>query len=93
MPAIRTVYAFVARTLQTSHLEEMESYDREKGGLKDYIRSVETQPITNREYISWGKPVSSIGLMPLLLENALATALLNYVMNLVKGAVEHLNPN
>ena len=48
---------------------------REKGGLKDYIRSEETQPITNREYISWGKPVSNIGLMPLQLENAHATAL------------------
>ena len=36
LPAIRTVYASVARTLQTSHLEEMESYDREKGGLEDY---------------------------------------------------------
>ena len=36
LPAIRTVYASVARTLQTSHLEEMESYDREKGDLQDY---------------------------------------------------------
>ena len=36
LPAIRTVYASVARTLQTIHLEEMESYDREKGGLQDY---------------------------------------------------------
>ena len=31
--------------------------------------------------------------MPLLLENAHAVALLNCVMNLVKEAVEHLNPN
>ena len=31
--AAPTVYASVARTLQTSHLEEMESYDRGKGGL------------------------------------------------------------
>ena len=31
--------------------------------------------------------------MPLLLENAHATALLSRVMNLVKEAVEHLNPN
>ena len=70
----------------------MESYDREKGGLEDYIL-LETQPITSREYISWEKPVSNIVLMPLLLENAHATALLSRVMNLVKEAVEHLNPN
>ena len=31
--------------------------------------------------------------MPLLLENAHATALLNRIMNLVKEAMEHLNPN
>ena len=31
--------------------------------------------------------------MPLLLENAHAAALLSRVMNLVKEAVEHLNPN
>ena len=31
--------------------------------------------------------------MPLLLENAHATALLNRVMNLIKEAVEQLNPN
>ena len=36
LPTIRTVYASVARTLQTSHLEEMESYDRQKRGLQDY---------------------------------------------------------
>ena len=54
---------------------------------------LETQPITSREYISLEKPVFSIGLMPLLLENAHATALLSRVMNLVKEAVEHLNPN
>ena len=35
----------------------------------------------------------NIGLMPLLLENAHATTLLSRVMNLVKEAVEHLNPN
>ena len=70
----------------------MESYDREKGGLEDYIL-LETQPITSREYISWEKPVSNIVLMPLLLENTHATALLNRVMNLAKKAVEHLNPN
>ena len=34
------------------------------------------------------KPVSSIGLMPLLLKNAHTTALLNHI----KEAVEHLNP-
>ena len=39
------------------------------------------------------KPVFIIGLMPLLLENAHATALLSRVVNLVKEAVEHLNPN
>ena len=39
LPATRTVYAFVARTLQTSHLEEMESYDRVKGGIGNYIHS------------------------------------------------------
>ena len=54
---------------------------------------LETQPITSREYISLEKPVFNIGLMPLLLENAHATALLSRVMNLVKEAVEHLNPN
>ena len=32
-------------------------------------------------------------MMPLLLENALTTALLNCVINLVKEAVKHLNPN
>ena len=31
--------------------------------------------------------------MPFMLENAHATAYLNHVMNLVKEAVEHLNPN
>jgi len=72
---------------------------QEKGGLGDfyiyiYIHTLlETQPITSREYISLEKPVFSIGLMPLLLENAHATALLSRVMNLVKEAVEHLNPN
>ena len=35
---------------------------------------LETQPITSRESISWKKPVSNTGLMPLLLENAHATA-------------------
>ena len=49
--------------------------------------------ITSREYISLEKPVFNIGLMPLLLENAHATALLSRVMNLFKEAVEHLNPN
>ena len=39
LPATRTVYALVARTLQTSHLEEMESYDRVKGGIGNYIHS------------------------------------------------------
>jgi len=37
LPAIRTVYASVARTLQTSHLEEMESYDREKEAYRIII--------------------------------------------------------
>ena len=36
LPAIRTLDASVARALQSSHLGEMESYDREKGGLQDY---------------------------------------------------------
>ena len=54
---------------------------------------METQPITGREYISLETPVFNIGLMLLLLENAHATALLSRVMNLVKEAVEHLNPN
>ena len=72
----------------------MESYDREKGGLEDYIHTLlETQPITSREYISLEKPVFNFGLMPLLLENSHATALLSRVMNLVKEALEHLNPN
>ena len=35
----------------------------------------------------------NIGLMLLLLENAHATALLSHVMNLVKEAGEHWNPN
>ena len=39
LPATRTVYASVARALQSSYLEKMESYDREKGGLQDYIHS------------------------------------------------------
>ena len=54
---------------------------------------LETQTITSREYISLEKPVFNIGLMPLLLENAPATAFLNRVMNLVKEAVAQLNPN
>ena len=41
LPAIRTVDASVARALQSSHLEEMESYDRDKGGLEDYIHCAE----------------------------------------------------
>ncbi len=54
---------------------------------------METQPITSKEYISWAKQVSNIGLMPLLLENSHATALLNRVLNLAKEALGHLNPN
>ena len=67
----------------------MVSYDRKKGNST----LLETQPITSREYISWEKPVFNIGLMPLLLENVHATALLSRVMNLVKEAVAHLIPN
>ena len=90
LPTIRTVYASVERALQSSHLKEI-SYDREKGGLEDYIYILlETQTITSREYISLEKTVFNIGLMPLLLENTHATALLSRVMNLVKEAVEHL---
>ena len=44
-------------------------------------------------YILWAKQVSDIGLMPLLLENSHAAALLNRVVNLVKEAMEHLNPD
>ena len=66
-------------------------------GKKEASRTIytllETQSITSREYISREKPVSTIGLMPLLLQNAHLTALLNRVMNLVREAVEHLNPN
>ena len=58
-------------------------------GKKGNSTLLETQPITSR----WEKPVTNIGLLPLLLENAHATAYLNCVMNLVKEAVEHLNPN
>ena len=54
---------------------------------------LKTRLITSREYISLEKPVFSIGLMPLLLENAHATALLSRVMNSVKEGVKHLNPN
>ena len=54
---------------------------------------LETQSITSRERMSWENPVSNFGLVPLLLQNAHATVLLNHVMNLVKEAVEHLNPN
>ena len=36
LPAIRTVYASVTRVLQSSHVEETESYDGEKGDLQDY---------------------------------------------------------
>ena len=43
--------------------------------------------------MSLEKPVVSIGLMPLLLENAHATALLRRVMNVVNESWEHLNPN
>ena len=50
---------------------------------------LETQTITSREHISLEKPVFNIG----LLENALATALLSRVMNVVEEAVEHLNPS
>ena len=91
LPAIRTVDASVARALQSSHLEEMESYHRKK--KRPIYILLETQTTTSREYISLEKPVFNIGLMPLLLENAHATALLSHVMNLVKEAVEHLNPN
>ena len=54
---------------------------------------LETQTITSREYITLEKPVFNIGLLPFLLKNAHATAFLKRVMNLVKEAVEHLNPN
>ena len=63
-----------------------------KGGLGDYIHCWK-QTILSREYVSSEKPVFNIGLMPLLIENAHATALLSRVMNLVKKAVERLNPN
>ena len=54
---------------------------------------METKPVTSRLCISWEKPVSNVDLMLHLTENAYATALLNRVMNLVKEAVEHQNPN
>ena len=54
---------------------------------------LKTRHITSREYISSEKPVFNIGLMPLLLENAHATALLSSAMNLAKEGAEHLNPN
>ena len=65
---------------------------RRPTGLQLYTL-LETQPITSREYISWAKQVSNIGLIPVLLEISHATALLNRVVNLVKEAVEHLDPN
>ena len=66
----------------------MESYKRKKGCLEDYIHTLlETQLITSREYIPLEKPVFNIGLKPLLLENAHATALLSRVMSLVKEAL------
>ena len=65
----------------------------EKEAQRIIYTLLETQSITSREYISREKPVSTIGLMPLLLQNAHLTALLNRVMNLVREAVEHLNPN
>ena len=65
----------------------------EKEAQRIIYTLLETQPITSREYISWAKQVSNIGLIPVLLEISHATALLNRVVNLVKEAVEHLNPN
>ena len=90
--AIRTVYASFTRTLQTSHFKEMESYGREKEGLNHVNILLETVDSNIYIYLM-GNAVSNIGLMPLLLENAHATALLNRVLKLVKEAVEHLNPN
>ena len=93
LPAIRTVYASVARALQSSYLEEMESYDRKKRrprGLYTLCWKVKPSQV---ESISWEKPVFNIGLMPLLPQNVHATVLLSRVMNLVKEAVEHLNSN
>ena len=74
----------------------MESYDREKGGLKHYTFhrhcwKLNPSQVDSRSHGK--KPVSNIGLIPLLLENDHAAALLNRVMNLAKEAVEHLNPN
>ena len=43
--------------------------------------------------MSLEKPVINIGLMPLLLENAHATALISRVMNVVKESWEHQNPD
>ena len=59
LPAIRTVYASVARALQSSHLEEMESYDREKGGLEDYILCWNLNPSQVESTSHW-KSQSSI---------------------------------
>ena len=91
LPAIRTVYAFVAKALQSSR-GDGKLWQRKRRPRRLYTL-LETQPIASREYISFEKPVFNIGLMPLLLENAHATALLSRVMNLVKEAVEHLNSN
>ena len=91
LPAIRTVYAFVAKALQSSR-GDGKLWQRKRRPRRLYTL-LEIQPIASREYISFEKPVFNIGLMPLLLENAHATALLNRVMNLVKKTVEHLNPN
>ena len=79
LSAIRTVYASIVMTLQISHLEEMESYDQKKEGLKHIYTLLETQPITRD--ISHGQSQ-----FPTL-------SWCHSVMNLVKGAVEHPNPN
>ena len=71
----------------------MESYDRKKRRPRGLYTLCWKQTIVSREYVSLKKPVFNTGLMPLLLENAHATALLSRVMNLVKKAVERLNPN
>ena len=57
-----------------------------------YTLSYKLNPSQVESTSHW-KSVFNIGLMPLLLENAHATALLSHAMNLVNEAVEHLNPD
>ena len=94
LPAIRTVYASVARTLQTIHLEEMESYDREKGGLHDYNYTLcwKLNP-SQVESISHGQSKSPILVWCHSCFKFPRNCLTQPRREFGQEAVEHLNPN